>query len=431
MKILIIFTVYLLITGCGRPSVKNPEDIIADKAKAAIFIPKLKGIFEVLPEGLSLYAQGVSNVLDADKPAVIALTSLDPPQVYFALPVKEGQEKAVVDMAKSYFTKVENWSGYVFVALQGDIPGSYGNKKFLPESKDAIISGKVLVEELIQSNSEKIESYKKYTALRTFRSFLSSSQNKILTRFITHELVDILKDVKDINLEGDPQSFELTVNLKPESKLTKDINEMKDLTLPALPEKEGAGFEFSSAIDPAKISQLIDAIDFGLKTHLADSSRTSAIYALDDVFLNLKKSGTVKAVGSFNITENDLTGQAIIEAEHGESFFKSISIFYLKAFDYLTVQLAADESTLEGELLPLKSEKESTFKLFADTRQVSFVEKRIPKPSLELRDSGEKGIFNLKMNKIALKSTIFEGMNAQLKMTIEENQLKLTGETAK
>lgn len=414
--------------------IKNPEDIIADKAKAAIFIPKLKSIFDALPENLSNAAKGFANILDDNKPAVIALSSLDPPQAYFALPVKEGQEKTVIDMAKSYFSKAESWSGYVFVALEGDIPGNFGNKKFLPESGNSIICGRVLVDELMLLNSEKIESYKKYTTLRAFRLFLNSSQNKIMTRFITHELVDMLKGVKEIHLESGPQSFELKMNLKPESILAKDINALKEVTLPALPEKDGVTFEFSSAIDPAKITQLVDGIDVGLKTYLADSSKTSAIYALDDVFLNLKKSGTVKSAGSFILTENDLTGQAVIEAENGESFFKSVSIFYLKAFDYLTLNVKSSENSIEGELLPLnfiKSESGAAFKFFADKKQVSFVDKRVSRPSLQLRDSGEAALFKLKISKNAFKSTMLEDLNALLKMTVEENQLKLSGEISK
>ena len=224
------------------------------------------------------------------------------------------------------------------------------------------------------------------------------------------------------------------MNLKPESILAKDINALKEVTLPALPEKDGVTFEFSSAIDPAKITQLVDGIDVGLKTYLADSSKTSAIYALDDVFLNLKKSGTVKSAGSFILTENDLTGQAVIEAENGESFFKSVSIFYLKAFDYLTLNVKSSENSIEGELLPLnfiKSESGAAFKFFADKKQVSFVDKRVSRPSLQLRDSGEAALFKLKISKNAFKSTMLEDLNALLKMTVEENQLKLSGEISK
>lgn len=431
MKLLLFILALILITGCGRPEIKNPEDIVSTDAKAVLYSPSLESIFKALPQELSIYSNVLYAFAEKDKPIALVLTALDPVEAYIAIPAKKGfEEELQKEIRNRLSLESEFWSGYVFVVIKGSIPSSFGNKDFLPNNSGDAIFGMAEIGSLLSENEEKLEDFKDYKTLRVFRNLLSVADNRILSRFVTHDLMDFLKQVDEVNFSLNEAGLSFDFKLSPDSIYSKNLNSMSILTLPKLPQLKDSDLEFSSSVDLSKVDFPLKGIERGFKSYLAHINKTESIFPMDTVFEKLRLSGNVQTVGAFSTDENSIGGEVIIQADKGKVLHEAFSKFCKNTTAILFVdwEIGGDQELVTEagfrDFVFFGRNFDSASKVMANEKQVSLYYPKLGKNTINLKSSGEKGLF-----KAALKTknfwTIDVGIKSiDIKLSVEENVLK-------
>ena len=401
MKQAFLYLILIFISSCGRPEIKNPEDLIATKAKAVVFIPKIDELFKLLPAQYQKYSDVLKAAVDDSKSAALVLTSLDPLEAYFVIPIKEGLGEALKEDVDEYILPEESeiWSGYLFVALEGSLPSRYGNKDFLPEDEDSIIFAKAKVDLLIENKDEELESYKKYKMLRIFRSFSSPEMNKIFTYFVTRDLVYFLKETKELSVSLSEKSMDAKCSLLSGSNSAKEWGAMNELTLPHYSNYPDADIEFSFACKPDKITFPLKGIETGLKSYYAYMNKPEAIFPMDTVFEKLRNSGEVNAVGAFSVDASSIGGEMLFEAEKGHvlhesfaKFCKHTMPFFITGWDEGESSNMIEEATLESfKLFGRNFDKKARLK--ANSKHLALYYPELGKSSLKIKKSDEMAVF--------------------------------------
>jgi len=440
MRCLFLFSVFIIIAGCGRKEIKKPADIIAANSKAVFFTPQLKRVFDNIPSDLSpkfkFYRDGLSAVLDENQAAAVVITSFDPFEVYLALPAKEGLDESLklfLDEQLQLSMKSESWSSYVFVPLKGNLPASFGNEKFLPRNEDAILYVKVDIEALLEGQDDKLESYKKYETLREFRSFCSDAMNRILTRFVTHDLSDFCKQAEMLQIELNSKKLSGSLTLKPGSDAAESFNSMKSFTLPVC-ENKGEDLSFASTVDFSKLEFPLKGLETSLKSYLSLINKPEAIFPMDTVFQKLRESGKVNISGHFAVRDETLKGEGKAVAENGVTFNESLSKFCkLMAPEFVSPFIESDSKKKYGKAffnpyIILGKSVKTEFRMDLDTDKIFLVDKSVDRPSVKIVNSQEKGLL-----KIFIKPESFLplelGVNMlELEVTVEENEIKIHAE---
>ena len=435
MRIQIIYLLLFLLAGCRRPEINNPEDIIAQDAIAAVYVKSVASFFELLPEELQKYSNVSSALADDSKPLALVLTSIDPPEAYLAFPALEGKEEEIKkQLLASMGLESEYWSGYIFVSLKGALPSSFGNESFIPENIETVIYARSQVKKTLEENESSIKDFKRYKILRFFSEYVNSSTNRILTKFIQNETLDFLKQVEDIDISLSSTSFALNCKMAPDSSYAKEINSLQTLTLPVLPGLVKSDFEFSAAMDFAKLSYPLNGIESALRSYLGNINKLDAIFPMDTVFEKLRKSGAIQGTGSFAFDEAIFGGEFILQAENWKEFRESFIGFSKHTDPVFFTDWLEQENLFKTKLryntfLGRTFDKEA--RIMVNDKHLALYYPELGKSTIKLKESEEKGLLKalLKPKKVipfntGIKSIIF-------KVTAEENLLKLNAEIEK
>ena len=428
MKHFISFFLLVLITSCGRPEINNPEDIISTNAKAVLFIPEIQKVYNLVPPQFQAAVLIFKAAVDDTKPLAFVMTSLEPPEAYFALPVKKGYEEQLKNAVENfYIEESEVWSGYLFAAVRGSIPSSFGNKEFLPENKDALLFAKAQTEQLIKNNEAVLESYKKYKVLPVFRNLFSTELQKIFSYFTVHDFAEFLKQTEALTVALDDKALDIECQLREGTDYAKEWTSMKDFLLPELPGTE-ADMEFSFSVDANKITFPLRGVETGLKSYFVYKEKPEAVFPMDTVFEKLRESARLKALGAFKVSEDRIGGEVILEAEKGRAFYESFNKFCTAVRPFFISSWKLDDETKISEakmwdFYLFGHHFDSEASLRASEKQVALYYPGLGKNSISLKDSEEKGLFKayFKPEKFFTLETGIERVD--MKLSVLENEI--------
>ena len=425
MQRIFLTSLFLLLLGCGRLEIKNPEDIISMDAKAVLFIPNLEPVLSRIPVEGNMGLWLLIGALDEKKSAALVITSLDPFEAYIALPVKkELEEQLTKTLATKDVSDIDQWSGYVFVSLRGSLPSSFGNKEFLPENKNAVLYARVKVPELLEGHDQKLESFKKYKSIRGYGYVPSTG--KILTRFLIHDFVDFSKQVESYELICDDEGLTANVKLINGSEQAKNFNSMVDFQLPVLDTGE-SDIAFSSAVDFSKLDFPLTGLETAFKSYLSSINKGDTIFPMDSVFNKLRDAQRVHTKGIFKIIENNLTGQTVIKADQqeviNESVKKFVSLMSPEFFSNTEMKgKISSFKILRSLSLPARTVN-TDMNLLIDPEFISISDKS--DVGQEISISEEKGLLYMILEPSLFTSFDTAEKSLFLKVTVEENLIKL------
>ena len=405
-------------------------------AKAVVIIPKVEKVFALLPVQYQLYSELVKGALDVSKPAALVLTSLDPLEAYFALPVKEESAEQLKTLLDTFFSfeEKEVWSGYLFVAIRGSLPTSFGNKDFLSDNKDSIIFSKVQVDHLLESNEEKIKSFEKAKVLIQFRGLVSSEMNKILTYFVTHDMIKFLKQTEELTLSFEEKSLNLNCKLLENSEYFKNWNSMNELKLPEYPNVKDAGFEFSSSLNLSKMEFPLKGIETGFKTYFSIINKPEAIFPMDTVFEKLRKSGNVQAVGAFSTDLTTIGGEMIVQAENGKVLNESFSKFVQAGAPELFPDWQEGENifiTKPREFMLFGRRFDSDISIQCSNEQLMLYYPELKNSTISLNKSNERGLFKAFIKDKTILPPGFGIKRVDMKISVEDGIIKFKADLEK
>ena len=125
-----VLCLILFSTGCGKPEVKSFKDLVADKSLIVLKIGSEEDLKDVL-KPFSAYldmAKLSFSQMASGREAVLAITNVEDFTFYAAIPVTPGSGDQVMESIPEWKrSDAEIRSDYLFIALSGDLPSSYGN----------------------------------------------------------------------------------------------------------------------------------------------------------------------------------------------------------------------------------------------------------------------------------------------------------------
>lgn len=419
-----VFIIFFIIFswGCGRPEITGPKDIIATNAKAVLFCDSLESFFDALPEELSIYSGIPYAFAEKSRPVAVVLTSLDPVELYIAIPVKAGTEEELKKQLQSQMSlESEYWSDYVFVPIKGSLPSSFGNSKLLPKNKESLLYFKCDIPELLAGNKDALEKYKS-KPLSALRYILPKEQNRIISRFITHDLLDFAKELEEAEINFSKNSFEVALRLKAGSEQGKDYNSMSDYKLPQIDTKN-SDIAFALSADFEKVEFPLRGLEVAFKSYLSLIDKPAAIFPMDTVFEKLRASGHVQGAGQFKVVENKLEGNAFFRAENQKTLGESVLRFTeLMAPEYFSPTQDGSKTKILRPLSLPQTSVETNLDLSIEEHIIAISDKS---GRQFIENSGNKGLLSVIAE--AKYFTAFEtnSKKAYLKVSSEENLIKI------
>ena len=290
-------------------SAQSSHDLIADDALIVLKAKNYAAVKNLLPiqfQGQFTNSEMMLQSYDFNKEIVLVVSSIMPPIIYFAAPLKEDvtPEAATATLPPPMQAKAQHKGSYQLLPLQGALPKAFGNSKLNPEQdvdlqliadiKTLNAKQGPLLSMMLKQGINQLSSSIAGDESTQSLTVIFSLYNDLINAFLVNtEQLDVTVNKKNL----------LTINnkitFKPGNKFAQTCKNLEASTLPKVPAFEG-NFLYSSHLDYSKIAFKDDILQAVLKTCQA-LKLPNADKLMRELFTAFIDMGNMSMVGSISM----------------------------------------------------------------------------------------------------------------------------------